>query len=142
MGGVGSGKKLNLSDEEKRDRNLQKKKEWTEKNRKYYLQQQKEWRIKNRELQLQHNKKWQAENKEYFNSLKKQWRDENKDKIHLTYKAWYQKKKEKILKKYLWNMKYERKNPDRNKRYYAANRDKVIAKAKEYREKQRMRKAA
>lgn len=133
MGGVGSGRKIELTDDERRERSILKQKQWKANNYKHVRQQQKQWRAINREYKLSLDKKWQADNKEYFAYIQKRWRDAHKEEIHLTFKEWYQKKKVRVLTKYLNKLKYERKNPGRNVKYYYANKERILARRKELR---------
>lgn len=141
MGGVGSGRKSNISEEEKKRRKADIQKKWKQKNLKFYQQKQKELAKKNKEKYRLSRKNWETKNRDKFLETKKRWRDNNKDKIHETYRKWYEKKKQKELKHFLSIMKYERKHPGRSLKYYYANRERLLARQNE-RNKTRRKKAA
>jgi hypothetical protein len=119
MGGVGSGRlrigQPPLTREAKRKRNRDR---------------SRKWRAKNAERNRENIKAWRKNNPEAYSKLT---RDS------------YLRTKFKKMKKYLSDLQYERQHPGRAIKYYHANKDRILQRQREYRQRkreQRMKKAA
>lgn len=76
--------------------------------------------------------KYYQRNRELVISKAKLYRENNRDKINQRRRELYQEKKERKLKRYMANLKYERKNKGRQSKWYWENRDKVLEQHRNY----------
>lgn len=77
--------------------------------------------------QTRYNKKYRDKNIEKLNEKDRIYYQQNRQAVRKRQREYYQKRKLKVLKAYMVKLRYERKNPGRHKRYYDANRGKIIA---------------
>jgi len=100
------------------------------------------YKVKRKEIRAKQNK-WRKEtaaDQKYYEANqarilenKKRYYQENKAAIAERKRARYLKDKEKRLREFLTQKKYERAHPDRCKKYYQANAERILAKQKESR---------
>ena len=91
--------KSNLTEEEKREKRRQYKKEWSEKNKAKLQQQKKEYYEKNKEKFLQQRKEYYETNKGKISQYKKEYNEKHKEDIQFYKSKYYQEHREELINK-------------------------------------------